>query len=108
MRSFTMIHTSQIRGREKIQQGYIHDLYKRGKYNISRNNPKLYAGLPANATPMLLPKPGKIISVNALAKLHTQRWLSNLESKTGNKNRYGKHRNVKHCKLEFINIIILL
>ena len=86
MRSFTMIHTSQRRGKEKIQQGSINDLYKKDKYNISRNNSKLYAGLPANATPVLLPKPGKIISVNTLAKLRTQRWLSNLESKTGNKN----------------------
>jgi hypothetical protein len=80
-----MIHTSQ-KGKERIQQESIHDLFKRDKYNISWNNPKLYTGLPANATPVLWPEPGKIISVNALAKLRTQRWLSNLESKTGNKN----------------------
>jgi hypothetical protein len=64
----------------------IHDLYGESKYNINKGiTLNFYAGLPASAAPKQSSKPGKIISVNALAKLHTQRLLSNLESKTGNK-----------------------
>ena len=64
----------------------IQGFYKEGKYNNSKSNSKLLCGTSRKRRFEGKLKTWKIISVNALAKLHTQRLLSNLESKTGNKN----------------------